>query len=579
MKIRLAAILSVLTTMCLAGCSDGGGSASDGSIDASTDTDTGTDADTDTGTDADTDTGTDSDTEPGCASGCLIDEVCHANGDIAGDNPCLRCDTSVSSTAWSDNDGASCSDGLFCTVDDVCSGGTCGGSARDCSDGVDCTGEETCDEDGDTCVPGTTTCGDFKYCDFATDTCITTCTNGCVIDSACYGDGQVNPLNPCQVCDPAAVAGDAGVMDWSDNDGVSCDDGIFCNGDDTCSGGTCSVNAGDPCADDGLYCNGTESCSEAATACVSSGDPCTSGQDCSEDEDFCCTPGVAVSNLCGANGDAVGIDDCGDTFLAEDCLNWSLNGACYEGACGCAPGFAGAACDECRYYVTTSGDDTDPGNSWYWAFETVQAGLDAAAARVSSGAFAACEVWVAAGTYVPTSGSGREKTIALKAGVEIYGGFAGTESLRSQRDVSSNPTILSGDLDGDGDTSDNAYHVVTGATGAAIDGFTITLGNADGSSSPHNFGGGMLNNSSSPTVTNCTFSANEAISGGGMLNRYSSPTVTNCTFSGNEVSSNGGGMSNLYDSSSPHHHQLYLLWKRSDSRRGHVQPLLQLAHP
>ena len=74
-------------------------------------------------------------------------------------------------------------------------------------------------------VTGTTTCGDFSLCDVATDTCVSTCTNGCVIDSACYGDGQVNPLNPCQVCDPSAV-------DWSDNDGASCDDGLFCTADD-----------------------------------------------------------------------------------------------------------------------------------------------------------------------------------------------------------------------------------------------------------------------------------------------------------------------------------------------------------
>ena len=195
--------------------------------------------------------------------------------------------------------------------------------------------------------------------------------------------------------------------------------------------------------------------------------------------------------------------------------------------------------------MTASGDDTDPGNSWYWAFATVQAGLDAAKARVTSGAFTSCEVWVAAGAYVPTSGSGRSKTIILRGNVAIYGGFAGNETLRSERDVSLNRTVLSGDLDGDGDTSDNVYHVVTGNDDATIDGFTITGGNADTTLGE---GGGMDNYHSSPTVTNCTFSENAAKRGGGMCNYHSSPTVTNCTFSGNEAQY-GGGMYNYYSSS------------------------------
>ena len=59
-------------------------------------------------------------------------------------------------------------------------------------------------------------------------------------------------------------------------------------------------------------------------------------------------------------------------------------------------------------------------------------------------------------------------------------------------------------------------------------------------------GGGMYNDDySSPTVTNCTFSGNSAMtSGGGMYNDDSSPTLTNCTFSGNSASSDGGGMCN-----------------------------------
>ena len=57
--------------------------------------------------------------------------------------------------------------------------------------------------------------------------------------------------------------------------------------------------------------------------------------------------------------------------------------------------------------------------------------------------------------------------------------------------------------------SDNSYHVVTGATGATLDGFTITAGNANGGY-PNNRGGGMYNNGSSPTLTNVTFSGNSA---------------------------------------------------------------------
>ena len=63
-------------------------------------------------------------------------------------------------------------------------------------------------------------------------------------------------------------------------------------------------------------------------------------------------------------------------------------------------------------------------------------------------------------------------------------------------------------------------------------------------------GGGMYStDSGSPTVTNCTFSANEAYAGNGMCNYNSSPTVTNCTFSGNTGGDMGGGMWNR--SSSP----------------------------
>jgi len=101
--------------------------------------------------------------------------------------------------------------------------------------------------------------------------------DGCAIDGVCYTNGEVNPDNPCEICDIAVSE-----VSWSDLDGVVCDDGEFCNGDDTCMGGLCSVHAGDPCDDDGLYCNGIEVCNEDTNQCDHPEPP-----DCSDDGVFC----------------------------------------------------------------------------------------------------------------------------------------------------------------------------------------------------------------------------------------------------------------------------------------------------
>ena len=141
----------------------------------------------------------------------------------------------------------------------------------------------------------------------------------------------------------------------------------------------------------------------------------------------------------------------------------------------------------------------------------------------------------------------------LKNGVSVYGGFAGTETLLSQRDPSANPTILSGDIGTVNDTSDNAYHVVVGSgtnSTAVLDGVTITAGNGNGSGDDGK-GGGLYNNDGSPTVSNVTLSNNTAGQGGGMYNDHtstgSSPTLTNVTFDSNSASY-GGGLYNLVGS-------------------------------
>ena len=204
---------------------------------------------------------------------------------------------------------------------------------------------------------------------------------------------------------------------------------------------------------------------------------------------------------------------------------------------------AGVAPAQTVYYVDDDGRSTAC-TGWDDACPDLQTALGLA---VSGD-----QIWVAAGTYKPTSGTNRWATFELITGVEIYGGLAGTETTLEERAGLFDQTILSGNVGSPNNHFDNSYHVVTGSGTdgtAVLDGFTITGGNALGAPPPDNRGGGMYNESGSPTVNNCTFSANTASSGGGMYNDSGNPTVTNCTFSGNSAGSHGGGMRN--ESGSP----------------------------
>ena len=99
-------------------------------------------------------------------------------------------------------------------------------------------------------------------------------------------------------------------------------------------------------------------------------------------------------------------------------------------------------------YVYAAAAGTNDGTSWGDAFADLQDALDDA--RTSGGC--PCEIWVAAGTYKPDRGTG-DQTLAfeLANNIGVYGGFAGFEECREQRDRMVNETILSGDLAGDDD--------------------------------------------------------------------------------------------------------------------------------
>lgn len=209
-------------------------------------------------------------------------------------------------------------------------------------------------------------------------------------------------------------------------------------------------------------------------------------------------------------------------------------------------------------------DGTGDGSSWANAASNIQTMID----NSTSGD----EVWVAKGTYYPTTETiardARSKTFLLKTGVNLYGGFAGTESAINQRILSDldsngeidsfelvNPTILSGNIDGvadvwtktlntDGKTwkwtvtgnEGNCYTVVTASS--IIDGFTVIGGNANGTTNIN--GGGVNLNTLNSFITNSIVANCSAKNHGGGI--YTSTNVANCKVNNCLADGNGGGI-------------------------------------
>ena len=218
-------------------------------------------------------------------------------------------------------------------------------------------------------------------------------------------------------------------------------------------------------------------------------------------------------------------------------------------------------------YVDDDATGVNDGSSWENAYIYLQDALTDA-----ENAEKPVQIRVAQGKYTPNKGTNISIfTFQLINDVTLTGGYAGVyEPDPDERNVELYETILSGDLaDDDIDVKnpsdlpdeptrlDNCGHVVSGDStdrSAVLDGFVITGGRARPHPAvidyPTGVGGGMKNDSGSPTINNCTFIGNAALGGGGgMINMYdSSPIITNCKFIKNYGNS-GGGVYNI--SSSP----------------------------
>ncbi len=138
--------------------------------------------------------------------------------------------------------------------------------------------------------------------------------------------------------------------------------------------------------DDGLYCNGAESC--VSGACESSGNPCAPGETCDEIGDTCVPQ----------QQDCLDDSDCADGLYcngAETCLS----GSCVAGANPCS----GQGCDEINdvcvevgvYFMSPGGSDSDDGS-----FESPWQTIGHAKSRVSAGD----TIYMRGGTYFLSSG-------------------------------------------------------------------------------------------------------------------------------------------------------------------------------
>jgi len=133
-----------------------------------------------------------------------------------------------------------------------------------------------------------------------------------------------------------------------------------------------------------------------------------------------------------------------------------------------------------QIYVNLNATGSNSGTSWTNAYTNLNVAMNSAIAGDT--------IWVAGGIYIPDrSGTDtappnpRDKKFSLNnKDLYLYGGFNGTETQLSERDLVINPTVLSGDIGVQGDITDNCYDVfLVFNSNFVLDGFSVSDGDAE----------------------------------------------------------------------------------------------------
>lgn len=189
----------------------------------------------------------------------------------------------------------------------------------------------------------------------------------------------------------------------------------------------------------------------------------------------------------------------------------------YESSYGTVPA------SSARYFVSLSGDDLNDGTSWATAKKTLQGAIDAASGIILPGETK--EIWVSEGTY--TLGC----AIELKQGVQVYGGFTGTESSLEERNWVLHPVVL--DANPGSDSRRVLLHPMDFLFPTRFDGFTLINGSVPGK------GGGALVRGGA-ILSNCVVSNSFAGWNGGGVYLYKGAKVDQCTIKDNNSDTGGG---------------------------------------